>query len=173
MSTSDPPLYIRMLACLISIAGYTTSLLSVLIVQIFPPCNADYPVYYSGQPSHHLERRFSHPTFLPPSDSKQDINAVLGPQKANPYSDMPKFTDPFEARRNLVAFPVRSVTLPHFIPRCPSPQSVKVEARAVLIPGEGAKGIHVLPQSTPCVSSRAKTLLGTKNPLHMVFYKRW
>ncbi|KAK0223836.1 hypothetical protein IW262DRAFT_859034 [Armillaria fumosa] len=180
MSTSDPPLYIRMLAWLISIVGYTTSILSVLIVQIFPPCNADYPVYYSGQPSHHLERRRSHPTFVPPFDSKQDINAISGPQKAKPYSDMPKFTDPFEARQNLAVFPVRSVTLPQFIPQCPSPQTMEVAACTVLIPDiviqipeEGSNGIHVLPQSTACVSSRAQTLLGTKNPLHMVFYKRW
>ncbi|KAK0498746.1 hypothetical protein EDD18DRAFT_49505 [Armillaria luteobubalina] len=195
MTTSDPPLYIRMLAWLISIVGYTTSLLSVLIVQIFPPCNADYPIYYSDQPSHHLERRLSYPTFVSPSGSKQD--AMPSPQKANPCSqfpsssyrpcpdyskdsDMPQFTDPFEARRNLAALPVRSVTLPQFIPRGPSPKTVEVAARTVLIPDiviqipeEGSNSIHVLPQSTACVSSRAQTLLGTKNALHMVFYKRW
>lgn len=95
-------------------------------------------------------------------------------------SDMPKFTDPFEARRNLVAFPVRSVTLPQFIPRCPSPKTVQVAARAVLIPDiavripeEGSSGIDVLPQPAAHVSSRAQTLLGAKNPLHMEFYKRW
>ncbi len=95
-------------------------------------------------------------------------------------SDMPVFTDPFEARRNLVAFPVRSVTLPQFIPRCPSPQIVKAAPRAVIIPDivvhipeEGSSGIDELPQSTARVSSGAQTLHGTKNPLHIVFYKRW
>ncbi len=95
-------------------------------------------------------------------------------------SAMPVFTDPFEARRNLVAFPVRSVTLPQFIPRCPSPQIVKAAPRAVIIPDivvripeEGSSGIDELPQSTARVSSGAQTLHGTKNPLHIVFYKRW
>ncbi|SJL10347.1 uncharacterized protein ARMOST_13733 [Armillaria ostoyae] len=96
-------------------------------------------------------------------------------------SDLPEFTDPFKARRNLVVVPLRSVTLPQFIPRCPSsPQIVNVAPRAVLIPDivvripeEGPNGIDVLPQSTTRVSSTAQTLLGTKNPLHTVFYKRW